>query len=115
LNVGQCSIAVCEQDRGCYLEPVPSLTLDCGLCALSGETCQQQDLDTRDIIGISSGVAAAIGLAVVAVVAVISGFSGKKLYDVYIKNKGNLHGAQMSPLYQDNGLSGTNPLFEHPK
>ena len=51
-------------------------------------TIADQDLDTGDIIGISSGVAAAIGLAVVAVVAVISGFSGKKLYDVYVKNKG---------------------------
>lgn len=115
MTVGACSVASCDSTRGCYLEPIPSLTLDCGLCALSGESCADQGLGAGDIAGISAGVIAGIVIAVVAVVAVAGGFGGKKLYDVYLKNKGNMQGAQMSPLYKDNGLSGTNPLFEHPQ
>jgi hypothetical protein len=106
---------MCEQNRGCYLEAVASLTLDCGLCALSGQSCADQTIDTGGIIGISGGIIAAIVLGVIAVVAVVSGFSGKKLYDVYLRNKGNLSNSHTSPIYKDNGLSGTNPLFESPQ
>jgi hypothetical protein len=88
LTVGACSVASCDSSRGCYLEPIPSLTLDCGLCALSGETCADQGLGAGDIAGISAGVVAGIVIAIVAVLAVAGGFGGKKLYDVYLKNKG---------------------------
>jgi len=56
------------------------------------------------IVGIAIGCAAAFGI--------FGAISGKAGYNAYLRNKDKMEGAQMSPLYHDNGLSGTNPFFE---
>jgi len=60
---------------------------------------------------IGAGIIAAIVIAIV--VAVVLGIiGGKKGYDVWMKYNQNLDAAQENPLYNDNGLSGVNPLAE---
>jgi hypothetical protein len=61
--------------------------------------------------GISAGVIAGIVIASV-VGAVIFGVGSKKGYDVYMKHKDNMSAAVDNPMYQDHGLTGTNPLHE---
>jgi len=61
--------------------------------------------------GISGGIIAAIVIASVAG-ALIFGFSSKKGFDVWVKHKDNMSAAVTNPMYQDSGLTGTNPLHE---
>jgi len=59
------------------------------------------------------GVGGAVGIALgAAAFIVLGGVGGKKGYDVWMKNKNNLQGASTSPIYTDNGMTGTNPLHE---
>jgi hypothetical protein len=68
-------------------------------------------LDAGGAAGLGGGVIAAIviGAVVAAVVAVVS---GKKGYDVWVKHRNNMQGAQANPMYEDSGRSGNNPFFE---
>jgi hypothetical protein len=61
--------------------------------------------------GIAAGVLAAIIIGSIVVCAVLGAIGGKKGYDIYMRNKNNMTGANTNPLYHDNGLSGTNPMY----
>jgi hypothetical protein len=63
--------------------------------------------------GIGAGVIAAIVIGIVAAL-VIASIASKKGYDVYMKHKNAIQGANTNPLYNDEGRAGTNPLFEQP-
>jgi len=57
---------------------------------------------------------AAILIAIIAICIVIGLLAGKKGYDIYLRNKNNMTGANTSPLYTADGLTGTNALYEAP-
>jgi len=63
--------------------------------------------------GISGGIIAAIVIGVIAAL-IIAGISSKKGYDVWLNHKTNMSGAVTNPMFEDNGLSGVNPLAEDP-
>jgi hypothetical protein len=108
---GNCSVALCDPSRGCYLEALPGHALDkCGVCDGNGSTCGGQ-LSTAAVAGLSAGILALIIIAAVAVCVALGIFGGKKGYDIWLRNQNGMGGAQKSPLYQDNNLSGTSPLY----
>jgi len=109
--VSVCYLAQCAQGTGCYLETIPSLTMQCGVCASSFQYCSA--ISTTTAAGIGAGVLAAIIIGSIAVVAGLAAFGGKKGYDIWLRHKNNMAGAQSNPLYMNNGLSGTNPLHAH--
>jgi hypothetical protein len=120
---GNCYIAACAADRpnpanqgkdGCFLSQLPGTSVDrCGFCAAPGAQSPfcLLGLDAGSAAGLGGGVIAAIviGAVVAAVVAVVS---GKKGYDVWVKHRNNMQGAQANPMYEDSGRSGNNPFFE---
>jgi len=74
--------------------------------------CTKPLLTSKQILAVSlsAGIIAAIVIAAVIIAALI-GFGGKKGYDYYMANKGNLHDGQVSPIYKDPGNKGTNPFY----
>jgi len=68
-------------------------------------------LSTAATIGIGAGAIAGIVIGCVAVAALV-GLGGKKGYDVWLHHRANMGSAQTNPMYQDNGLSGSNPLYD---
>lgn len=72
-------------------------------------------LNCPDVIVITASLSAgAIAGIVIAIVAclVIASLSGKKGYDVWLRNRNNMTSAQTNVLYTDEGRTGTNPLHE---
>jgi hypothetical protein len=69
------------------------------------------DLNTEEVIGISAGLLAVIIIASVIVCAAVGIFGGKKGYDIWLNHKNNMQGANTNPLYKDDGMTGTNPLY----
>jgi len=110
--IGDCYIALCAQERdGCYLEQIPGTKVDeCQVCNGDGSTCLF-GLSTGQAIGISAGLLAVIIIAAVVVCAALGIFGGKKGYDIWLNHKNNMQGANTNPLYNDRGLTGTNPLY----
>jgi len=115
---GDCYIADCNPNDptgfGCFLNQLNGTTIDqCGFCTKPGQTSRFcfLGLGAGQVAGLSAGVIAAIVIAVVAA-AVIAAVSGKKGYDVWVKHRNNMQGAQSNPMYHDPGRSGNNPFFE---
>lgn len=109
LPTSTCTAALCNDVTGCYLQGITNLVQKCGKCVDDGP-CD----NIVAIATISGGVVAGIIIAGVAVFAAIGTISGRAGYLAYMKNKNNMSNAQSSPLYQDNGLSGTSPFYENP-
>lgn len=113
---GDCYVAACDEARGprglnpCFITTFPGRQIDeCGKCDGDGSTCQ--GVDVKQAAGIAAGVLAAIIIGSIVVCAVLGAIGGKKGYDIYMRNKNNMTGANTNPLYHDNGLSGTNPMY----
>ena len=70
------------------------------------------DIPTEVIVGasIGAGVIAAIAIGAAAFV-VVGSIAGKKGYDAYMKNKGQMSGASSNPMYNDGGRTGQNPFY----
>jgi len=93
------------------LQQIDGTTVDqCHVCNGDGSTCV--GLQTTEAIGLSAGLLAVIIIAAVVVCAALGIFGGKKGYDIWLKNRPNMQTAAKSPIYEDGGLSGTNPLFK---
>jgi len=93
------------------LEQIPGTQVDeCRVCNGDGSTCRL-DLNTEEVIGISAGLLAVIIIASVIVCAAVGIFGGKKGYDIWLNHKNNMQGANTNPLYKDDGMTGTNPLY----
>jgi hypothetical protein len=115
---GDCYVADCNPADptgfGCFLNQLNGTTVDqCGFCTANGQNTRFcfLGLGAGQVAGLSAGVIAAIVIAVVAA-AVIAAVSGKKGYDVWVKHRNNMQGAQSNPMYHDPGRSGNNPFFE---
>jgi hypothetical protein len=67
------------------------------------------DIPTEAAIGISAGIVAVIVIGAVVCIALTS-IAGKKGFDVWLRNHKQIEGAQVNPLYNDDGLSGANPM-----
>jgi len=121
-KLGDCLAALCNDGSGlvnnvtsdtklgCYLKQNQDTTIDgCGVC--NGDGQSRALLTVAEIAGISAAV---IGLVVGGIAAfLIAGAIGaKKGYDAYMRNKNNMSGAQSNPMYNDNGRSGQNPMYE---
>jgi hypothetical protein len=63
--------------------------------------------------GISAGILAVIIIAGAIGIGVLA-FGGKKGYDLLVNAKMPTEGVMVSPLYQDNNLKGTNPMYAAP-
>eukprot|EP01114_Cavostelium_apophysatum_P002080 TRINITY_DN1181_c0_g1_i1.p1 TRINITY_DN1181_c0_g1~~TRINITY_DN1181_c0_g1_i1.p1 ORF type:complete len:743 (-),score=160.71 TRINITY_DN1181_c0_g1_i1:49-2277(-) len=108
LPASECTSIGCNPKSGCYLYGVDQLIQpECGKCKDDGP-CPDVGL----IAGLSVGAIVGISIAAVGAFAIFGAVGGKAGYAAYMRNKGNMSGAQTSPLYQDNGMSGTNPFFE---
>jgi hypothetical protein len=100
-----------EAHEGCYWCPTQNkCLLGGGDCENAADNCDPP-LPITVIVGtsIGAGVIAAIAIAGV-VFLVLGAISGKKGYDVYMRNQGPLNTANTNPLYNDNGRTGTNPF-----
>lgn len=110
--IGTCYQALCSNSMGgCYLNQLPGTTVDsCGVCNGKNECV---------IVPLPSNVPYVIGGALLAVIIIgsivfgvaLAAFGGKKGYDIWLKRRNNMSGASTNPLYNDNGLSGTNPMY----
>ena len=121
-KLGDCYAALCNdgaglvtnittEKLGCYLSLQPDAVIDkCGVCRGDGTTCGFP-LTIAEAAGIGAGVIGAIA-AGAAVFAIASGIGAKKGYDAYMRNKNNMSGAQSNPMYNDNGRTGQNPMYE---
>jgi hypothetical protein len=105
-----CTAVGCNVVTGCSLFAVENLIQSCGKSKKCIDDGPCDNIAT--VASISAGVVAGIVIAGVAIFAAVGTVSGRAGYLAYMRNKNNMQGAQMSPLYQDNGLSGTNPFFE---
>jgi len=68
-------------------------------------------LDSGVATGLGAGAVAGIVIGVVGVAAVLGVLGGKKGYDIWLKHRANMQGANTNPLYTHNGLSGSNPMY----
>ena len=111
-NDGSGLVNVTETDSlGCYLDLQPDSTVDdCGVCNGDGTSCGFP-LTVAEVAGISAGLVGGVVAGAVAFAA-IGAFGAKKGYDAYMRNKNNMNGAQANPMYNDNGRSGQNPMYE---
>jgi len=110
--IGTCYEALCSNaEGGCYLNQLPGTTIDsCGVCNGKNECV---------IVPLPSNVPYVIGGALLAVIIIgsvifgvaLAAFGGKKGYDIWLKRRNNMSGASTNPLYNDNGLSGNNPMY----
>jgi len=110
--LGTCYQALCSNaDNGCYLSQLPGTKIDqCGVCNGNNQCV---------VIPLPSNVPYAIGgalLGVIIVGSVVLGgaaiaFGGKKGYDVWVARRNNMSGASTNPLYNDNGMTGRNPMY----
>lgn len=112
--------------EGCYLEQIVNTTVnECGRCCgsdligqeladcVSGAGCSK-DSTEADSLAVGGLFLAAILIAIIAICVVAGLLGGKKGYDIYLRNKGAMTGANTSPLYTADGLTGTNALYEAP-
>jgi len=97
--------------NGCFLDQLPGTKVDqCGVCNGNNQCV---------VIPLPSNVPYAIGgalLAVIIVGSVVLGaaaiaFGGKKGYDVWLSRRNNMSGASTNPMYNDNGMTGNNPMY----
>jgi len=112
-ELSSCYLATCsESAQKCILSNLNGSTAfdRCGICNGDNSTCAVA-LGSSQTIGIGAGVIAAIVIGAVAICAVIGALGGKKGYDVWLKHRTNMQGANTNPMYSDNGLSGTNPMY----
>eukprot|EP00178_Gracilaria_changii_P017751 TRINITY_DN50619_c0_g1_i1.p1 TRINITY_DN50619_c0_g1~~TRINITY_DN50619_c0_g1_i1.p1 ORF type:complete len:176 (-),score=28.97 TRINITY_DN50619_c0_g1_i1:10-507(-) len=97
---------------GCFLSPFSDSTVDeCGVCNGDGSTCAA---------GLGDGAAAGIGIG--AVIGIILGlilltacgiFTGKKSYDYYKNNIGDISNGEVNPTFVENPYSGQNQMYEN--
>jgi len=70
-------------------------------------------LTAEGVAGISAGVIAAIVISAIVAVALVGAISSKKAYDYYMsKGRNSLFASKANPLYNNEGLTGSNPLHE---
>jgi len=94
----------CNSDKKCHV----STYTGCG--ATFTKNCALL-LSPPAIIGTALGTAAIVGIVIGAVIFLALGAIGaKKSYDVWLKKRAPLSGANANPLYNDDGRSGINPL-----
>jgi len=110
---GDCYVGHCNSTKGCYFSQIEGTKADrCGVCNGNGNSC---------FIGLKKTTAALIGtgllvgliIGAVAICAAVGIFGGKKGYDLWMKYQNNIQGASTNPLYNDSGLSGTNPFYDN--
>jgi len=117
----------------CY-DPCPGKTCDecdpadgCGWCK-DDNKCHPRDykckkgyvdkchksLSTSAKLGIGLGAAAVAGIIIAIVVFLVGAAIGsKKGYDAWVARKGQLDAANSNPLYNNQGMSGSNPFHEN--
>jgi len=79
--------------------------MGCQKCPGSGFTTT-----VKTAVGVSAGLIAGIVAAVVGAVAV--GVGGKKGYDHWSKKTVDITSAHNNPMYDDEGMTTVNPMFE---
>ena len=120
--VGDCQVASCSiegipgnattppRSPGCFLAPFDGAQIDqCGVCNGDGSTCAGS---------IGSGAAAGIGIggliaiiAVLAILALAGVFAGKKGFDYYQNNTGDLDSGNTNPIHEKNPHQGQNQMY----
>jgi hypothetical protein len=112
--LGDCYQALCDGNvtkYGCYLQPLPGAIIDqCGVCN-GTNACLPIPLDSNVPYVVSGVLLAILIIASIIVCAAVGLLGGKKGYDVWLKHRNNMQGASTNPLYNDNGLTGTNPMY----
>eukprot|EP01118_Nematostelium_gracile_P006191 TRINITY_DN1992_c0_g1_i2.p1 TRINITY_DN1992_c0_g1~~TRINITY_DN1992_c0_g1_i2.p1 ORF type:complete len:749 (+),score=162.65 TRINITY_DN1992_c0_g1_i2:89-2335(+) len=110
--MGDCYNALCDPVDGCYLQQLPNTIIDrCGICNGDGNSCAYIPLPSNVPIVVGGSLLAVIVIAAIVVAGALGIFGGKKGYDIWLAHRNNMTGAQTSPLYTDNGLSGQSPLY----
>jgi len=110
--LGTCYQALCaESKKGCYLDQLPGTTIDsCGVCNGNNQ-CVIVPLPSNVPYVIGGALLAAIIIGSIIVCVALGAFGGKKGYDIWLAHRSNMSGASTNPLYNDNGLSGSNPMY----
>jgi len=112
-KLGDCYEAKCDSNTtdGCYLQQVDGTQVDdCGYCKGSGNVCIL-GLDTQEAAAVGGGILAAIIIGSVALCAALGAFSSKVGYDLWMKHRNAMTGANSNPLYTANGMEGNNPFY----
>lgn len=112
-KLGDCYEAKCDSNTtdGCYLQQVTGTQVDdCGYCKDSGNVCIL-GLDTEEAAAVGGGILAAIIIGSVALCAALGAFSSKVGYDLWMKHRNTMTGANSNPLYTSNGMEGNNPFY----
>jgi hypothetical protein len=110
--MGDCYNALCNPIKGCYLSQLNNTVIDeCGICNGDGKSCSVIPLPKDAPLVVGGSLLAVIVIAAIVVAAALGALGGKKGYDIWLSNRNNMTGAQTSPIYQDNGLSGQSPLY----
>jgi len=109
-----CQVTWCNQTlQACQIKQSEDAVFDCnGICHGPDENCP---VSTEAAVGIAAGALVGIIIAAIAVCLALGIFGGKKGYDVWVKHRNNMAAANSNPLYDNQGLAGTNPLFEEMK
>jgi len=110
--IGTCYQALCNTSRnGCYLQPLPGATIDqCGVCN-GNNACAVVQLPSNTAVAVAGGLLGVLIVGGIIVGAALISFAGKKGYDIWLAHRGVMSGASSNPLYNDNGLTGTNPTY----
>jgi len=110
--IGNCYEALCaESEKGCYLQQLPGTTIDsCGVCNGNNQ-CVIVPLPSNVPYVIGGALLAVIIIGSIIVCVALGAFGGKKGYDIWLAHRSNMSGASTNPLYNDNGLSGSNPMY----
>jgi hypothetical protein len=110
--LGDCYNALCSKEmKGCFLDQLPGTAIDsCGVCNGKNE-CVVVPLPSNVPYVIGGALLAVIIIASIIVCAALGAFGGKKGYDIWLAHRNNMSGASTNPLYNDNGLSGNNPMY----
>jgi hypothetical protein len=110
--IGTCYQALCSNSMGgCYLDLLPGSTVDsCGVCNGHNE-CVIVPIPSNVPYVIGGALLAVIIIGSIVVCAALVGFGGKKGYDIWLAHRNNMSGASTNPLYNDNGMSGSNPMY----
>jgi hypothetical protein len=93
------------------LDQLPGTTVDtCGVCNGNND-CVLVPIPSEVPFVIGGVLLAIIIIASIIICAALGILGGKKGYDVWVKHRNNMSGASTNPLYNDSGLSGTNPTY----
>jgi len=93
------------------LDPLPGAVIDqCGVCN-GNNACAVVQLPSTVPYVVAGGLLAVVIIGAVIVGVALISFAGKKGYDIWLSHKGSLQGGRNNPLYNAEGLTGTNPTY----